>query len=261
MKTIFGKCVKMLMVMTLLAGISLQITGCGSDSGQVQNNKKKTAVSAEPEKTAVSEKATATPVPDRYEMIFKKNVKWEGISQKIEILQNPEDVRDLVIKIEDQEVALERISIDAGYAHTEVKMADLTGDRKKEIILLLHGGASATPLEMQVLEQRKDGWKEIALPEELWNEEFVTLSQKKNMCAVSVKATGSRKKITLTEKQSDSTVELSYRICKLKGNRISVVYQIKTDSEPENLGEVIQELKYDKASRSFRCGKTKFLFK
>ncbi len=228
------------------ATFSLLTVGCGKDSATMRTEEKPVASDTQKDR-------------ENYEAVLKQDVTVNGSKKVLEIVQNEKDVSDVVITVDGEEAELSRVSIGAGYVHAEGKAADVTGDGEEEIILLLGGGASGLPLEMQVLEQTDQGWKEIVFPDALWESDnrIVALDKHKNSLDIRVDATNSSKTLKLTKKQRGADAEIKYQICKLEGNQLFVQYDVYLEGNPEPAAAVLQEVVYDEKSGQFQYGKTK----
>lgn len=239
------KDMKRMLAISAVVFLSLSTAGCGKESAEKSQGSKAQAV-------GVSESKKS------YEVVFKKAITVDGDRKKLKIAQNTENVSDLVMKVDGEEVKLKRVSIGAGYVHAEGKAADVTGDGKEEMILLLHGGASGASLEIQVLGQTDKGWEEIALPDELWEDDnkVVVLDQQAKSLDIRVDATNTSKTIKLSPKQEGADAEIRYRGCKLKGNQIVIQNDVVLDGRPNPVATVSQEVVYDKESGKFQYGKT-----
>ena len=235
-------------------------TGCGKENNNV-SQEKNIVKENEKEDSNSSQEKEEVEVENKYEETFSSDVEIDDSVKKIRIIQNANDVRDTKVFVEDSEVKMERISIDAGYSMTEIKTLDCTGDGEDEIIMILQGGASGAMNEIQVLTRKEDAWVEIPLPEELWEMDFVTFDKENGKVFADVKETNTKKKLSLESAQvAEEEFGIQYRLCEIEKNQIVIKYEVYSGDINNLIGKIEQKISFDKESNKFSYGETSFSF-
>lgn len=176
-------------------------------------------------------------------LIFHQKVSIrKGEKEEFRVYQG-EDTQKVLMKVGEKEVELSRVSVDMGYLHMEVEEADFLGGDTKELILWLHGGSSGMCGEVQVLTMEGGNWREVPLPEALWEEDFLDVKQKGDTLQVSCSDTDFKHSIPVKNKKDICGV--SYINCSRKGKEILVTYDIFYGTTNTTLGQVAQHVKYE----------------
>jgi len=227
------------------------------NNGSVNNDSRGNGTQNREKAEEDSEKAAGK--EEKYEETFAKAIQIDGKKEKVQVLQNSEDVTDMKIMVGDSEAEMERISIGAGYSMAQVKTHDYTGDGREEIILKLRGGASGTYQEIQVLTRDNGQWRELPFPAELWEDDFVSFEKGEKKVKVMAAAAKAEEMVAGA---ADQEWGVRYRQCKIsKTHEISVVYEIYCGDDINNvIGQVKQTMRYDKKSMAFRYVETKISF-
>ncbi len=263
---------KSLLLLILGAALGMMLFGCGHKDSQSESQKK---VAETPDETEEDDEALETPVPTeaveekedaegtkregKYEICVDKKIQIGGSQERIRILRNEENAKDVKMTMGKAGVNLERVSVDAGYAQARVKVRDCTGDGKEDIVLMLYGGASGAYNEIQVLAKEKGKWKEVPFPEELWEEDFISFEKAGKKMKIGVTGTKEEKVI---DDPSDDEWGVRTRICKIgKDGQVTIVYQVyRGDDVNHIIGKVKLSMRYNRAEKAFKIGKTTFSF-
>lgn len=202
-----------------------------------------------------------------YEEVYSKRIIVNGKKQKLVVSQNVKNVKDTRIALDGKNIKLKRVSIGAGYVHAQIKMLDVTGDGKKEIVMLLGGGAAGTLCDVQFFKEKNGIWSEITTPYLLWEDDDISVSGKKSgNIEVKVNALNFVKSIK-PEKMSDlvkvkkGDCFKGIRKCAVKKDRLEIRDDICIGTIGNKIGTLLRVLKYDKKKDTFKYVKTPFRFK
>lgn len=247
-------------ICVLSGTILISLAACGANQTET---KKADTIRTDAIKAKESQKADEAVIgsnkTNSYEKIFEKSVSVDNKKKNILITQNVKDVKDTILKIENEKVALKRVSVDIGYTHCRVKAADVTGDGKEEIILFLRGGASGAVQDIQIFSKENNVWEEIETPDALWKDDFVTFKINKKDEVIMVKATDTKLKIELGDDHGKLLLR-GLRDCAVKNGKIVITDDISCDNVGDVIGEVKQELRYSKAKKKFIFGNTAIIW-
>lgn len=175
-----------------------------------------------------------------YETVYSDILKISENEVPLKILINPKDCTDGVIKIDNQEIPINtELAETIGYAHVATKIYDFTGDGKKEIALVISGGASGAVQAVQVFGNTDGKWNEINIPSDIYSNipKFMKKQQKK-----------------LGIKINNST--RYYRTVSFKQKKILISYKIFSDTDSKPVGEIRKELLYSSNKKQFVLGDT-----
>lgn len=264
---------KSLLLMLMGAALGMMLLGCGHKDSGVEGEEK---VAEMPGATqaAGEDEAAETPVPTeageedgseetnkegKYDVVIDKKIQIDGRQERFRILANPDSVEDVKMTVGKDAVKLDRVSINSrSSAATKVKVRDCTGDGKEDIVLVLHGGASAACNDLQVLAKEKKKWKEVPFPEELWEEDFISFERIGKKMKIGVPGT----KEEVIDDPSGDEWGTMYRLCKIgKDGQLSIVYLVYRGDDINNtVGKVKLTMRYDRAAKAFKIGKATFSF-
>lgn len=269
---------KTLFMMLCGAALGVMLVGCGyKDSDSKMESEEKVADSSEAVQTAEEEndKATETPVPTeageeqdgaeetkregKYEICIDKKIQIDGSQERFRILANPEKAYDVKMTVGEAGVELDRVSIDASSSVTKVKVRDCTGDGKEDIVLKLFGGASGAYNEIQILTKEKGKWKEVPFPRELWEDDAISFEKEGKKMRIGVSGTKEEKVVSGS---ADDEWGVRTRTCKVgKDGEVTIVYGVRRGDDMNNIvGKIKLTMRYDKAAKAFKIGKTAFSF-
>ena len=225
------------------------LTGCGLQSMR-QNKPLVKRGENTTSKEIVNELAETTGKRNTlYNVVYDEDIKVNGKMKKLQVLQNKTDILDTVLYFGNNQVLLHRVSIDCGYAHLETEMTDITGDKKKELVLKLYGGASGNIADIQIFAERKGKWTEIATPDYLWKEDNIRVrSQKKGIVWITIPKTKFKKRITVNSKEKPMR---GYRMCKVKKRRVKICDEIVCGTVGNVQAMVTQVVQYNAMKDSF----------
>lgn len=253
-------------LMVLVAALGMMTFGCSQKASRVENREKAAetsdAIQAEEQKddealeTSAPAQTEGTP---EYEKYFDKKLPIDGQKKRFQILRNKNLANDVRMMVGKTEVALERVSVDVGYAQVRVKICDCTGDGRDDIVLILFGGAAGAYHEIQVLTRENGEWREVPFPANLWEENFLSIKKEGKYRKISVMDT---KESKMVADASDEQWGTGYRTCKAgKDGRVSILYQIYRGDDVNNIaGKVKLTMSYDSETKAFKIKKIRFLF-
>ncbi|MCI8337642.1 MAG: hypothetical protein HFH62_03010 [Lachnospiraceae bacterium] len=268
---------KKIVLSFLGAALGMMLVGCGfkdSDS-KMDSEEKVTETSDITQAAKEDDKVAETPEPTedgeendgseetkgeaKYEVCVDKKIQIDGSQERFRILINPDYAYDVKMTVGKAAVKLDRVSINSRSSTTRVKVRDCTGDGKDDIVLMLYGGASGAYNEIQVLAEEKGKWKEVPFPEELWEEDFISFKKASKKMKITVPGTKEEK---VVNDASDDEWGTRYRLCKIgKDGQITIVYQVyRGDDINHIVGKVKLTMRYDRAAKAFKIGKTTFSF-
>ena len=245
MKRLFVSMIATIVFITVIGALSRQFVN--------RNFAKETSVS---DTTNMSSGLAA-----KYENICEKAINIGNSSQKLIISQNENDVTDTNITLNGKKVMLKRVAIGAGYAHPDIKLADVTGDGRKETVMFLEGGASGVSCDIQIFGKTNGEWSEISTPDSLWEDNDVSISadREKNL-VVEVSAVDFRQQVCSKQDVPGKKLEgiVGIRKCKIENGKIQIGDDISIGTVGNKIGEVVQTLKYDKKNNQFIYDKIKY---
>lgn len=204
---------------------------------------------------------TPSGLATKYESICEKAINIGNSSQKLIISQNENDVTDTNITLNGKKVMLKRVAIGAGYAHPDIKLADVTGDGRKEIVMFLEGGASGVSCDIQIFGKTNGEWSEISTPDSLWEDNDVSISaDREENLVVEVSAVDFRQQVCSKQDVPGKKLEgiVGIRKCKIENGKIQIGDDISIGTVGNKIGEVVQTLKYDKKNNQFIYDKIKY---
>lgn len=256
------------------AVLGMMLFGCGHKDSDVEGEEKMTEVPDATKAVDEENQAAETPVPTeageedgseetkkegKYETCVDKKIQIDGRQERFRILANPESANDVKMTVGKAGVKLERVSINSRSSTARVKVRDCTGDGKEDIVLMLYGGASGAYNEIQVIAKEKGKWKEAPFPEELWEDDAISFDRQGKKMKIGVAGTKEEKVI---DDSSDDEWGTRYRLCKIgKDGQITIVYQVyRGDDINHIVGKVKLTMRYDRAAKAFKIGKTTFSF-
>lgn len=175
-----------------------------------------------------------------YETVYSDVLKISENKVPLEIIINSKDCTDGVIKIDNQEIPINtKLARTIGYAHATTKIYDFTGDGKKEIALVISGGASGAVQAIQVFGNIDGKWNEIIIPANIYRNipKFMKKQQKK-----------------LGIKINNST--RYYRTVSFKQKKILISYNIISDTDGRLVGEIRKKLFYSSDKKQCVLGDT-----
>lgn len=175
-----------------------------------------------------------------YETVYSDELKISENKVPLKILINSKDCTDGVIKIDNQEIPINtELATTIGYAHVTTKIYDFTGDGKKEIALVISGGASGAVQAVQIFGNTDGKWNEIDIPTDIYSNipKFMKKQQKK-----------------LGIKINNST--RYYRTVSFKQKKILISYKIFSDTDSNPIGEIRKELFFSSNKKQFVLGDT-----
>ena len=250
--------IKKITICALAGAMTMSLAACGNDKTETKKAEvSKTDTSQETDKTEKTTKTAGSEETATYEKVFSGIVLVNDKKKDILITQNTKDVKDTILKIEDQKVKLKRVSVDIGYTQCQAEAVDVTGDGKEEIVLYLHGGASGAAQDIQVFAKENDVWEEVATPAALWKDDFITFITKKEKTTILVTATDTKQTIELDQ---DKTIMRGLRNCVVKDGKIVITDNISCDTVGKVIATVRQNLKYNKSHQKFTFGNTAIIW-
>lgn len=268
---------KKIVLSFLGAALGMMLVGCGfkdSDS-KMDSEEKVTETSDITQAAKEDDKVAETPEPTedgeendgseetkgeaKYEVCVDKKIQIDGSQERFRILINPDYAYDVKMTVGKAAVKLDRVSINSRSSTAKVKVQDCTGDGKDDIVLMLYGGASGAYNEIQVLANEKGKWREVPFPEELWEDDAISFEKAGKKMKIGV--TGSKEEKVIADSSEDEW-GVRTRICKVgKDGQITTVYGVYRGDDANNIvGEIKLTMRYDRAAKAFKIGKTTFSF-
>lgn len=248
--------IKKITICALAGAMTMSLAACGGD--ETETKKAEVSKTDTSQKTDKVDKTTeSNEKKDAYEKVFSGIVLVNDKKKDILITQNTKDVKDTIIKIEDQKVKLKRVSVDIGYAQCQAEAVDVTGDGKEEIVLYLHGGASGAAQDIQVFAKENDVWEEVATPAALWEDDFIIFTTKKEKTTILVTATDTKQTIEIDQ---DKNIMRGLRNCVVKNGKIVITDNISCNVVGNVIATVRQNLKYNKSHQKFTFSNTAIIW-
>lgn len=175
-----------------------------------------------------------------YETVYSDVLEISENKVPLEIIINSKDCTDGVIKVDNQEIPINtKLARTIGYAHATTKIYDFTGDGKKEVALVISGGASGAVQAIQVFGNIDGKWNEINIPTDIYRN--IPKFMKKQQKRLGIKINNSTR---------------YYRTVSLKQKKILISYKILSHTDSKIIGEIRKELFYSFNKKQFVLGDT-----